>query len=192
MDTKDYLSVLSGVLVFAGFMPYAVAIMRQKTIPSQATWLIWATLDGVAIWGMYVKGTVNGQIVVSVIVATGTFVFALFYGKREWKKRDYYCFAGALVCIGIGLIFPVLAIVMSMTVLFLGAIPIFGETLADPSNESLPAWVLYWLGCVAMILGIREWTFEDASQPIAFAIIETTMLILVLRGFVLARRYRNA
>lgn len=177
MDLKFIFSVLSGILVIAGFMPYLVTTLRGKTTPRKTTWIIFTTLDSIAFVGMLIEHKLNGQILASVAVAIFSLLLAFRYGAPGWTFRDKLCLGGAVVALALWWLSgnPVVGIFVSMSVLVLGAWPMVVETWKDPRSEDPVAWLLYWLSCIAMLIGIREWTLAEASQPIAFTIVETTM-----------------
>lgn len=180
VDIKSGFSILSGALVVAGFVLYLVDTLKGKTTPRKSTWIIFLVLDGIAFAGMWMEHKLNGQIFASVVVAAFSMVLAFRYGKSGWTTRDKLCLGGAAGALLLWWLSgdAVVGIFVSMSVLVLGAIPMLIETWEDPGSEDRIAWLIYWLSCVAMLLGIREWTLAEASQPVAFTIIETTMVCI--------------
>lgn len=189
MDIKYVLTLVAGVLFILGFVPYIRAIVRGETKPAKASWMIWASLDTITIIGMYFKHAVNGQIVGAVLGAWAVVVLALIYGLPGWTKLDKQCLGGAVLGIVLWLVFGEanFGIVVSNIVVFLGAIPTFKSAWNDPSKEDKIAWTIFWLSCVAAIFAIPALTFEDATQPVVFFVIETVMMyILYIRARVFA------
>ncbi len=178
---KEALSVLAGLLFVVGYIPYARAILRKETKPAKASWIIWASLDTVTIAGMYAKGTVNGQILGVIIGVWVIVVLALKYGTPGWTKLDKFCLGGAVLGIVLWKTFsnPVLGIITSLSVVFIGSIPTFVSAWKDPSRENKLAWTIFWVSCVCAVIAIPHWTMADAAQPITFFLIETIMMYIL-------------
>jgi len=187
---KQILSIAAGVVFVAGFVPYIRAIVRKQAQPSKATWMIWAILDVVAFAGMLVKHTLNSQMTAALVCASTVAVLALKYGKPGWSRLDKLCLGGAVLGVALWEIFhdPVLGIVTSLIVLFLGGIPTFVSAWHDPGKEDRTAWTILWVSCILAVIAIPAFTLADAAQPITFLMIETVMVfILYTRPRALAR-----
>lgn len=178
---KEVLTVLAGVLFVAGFLPYVRAILRKETVPSKASWLIWAALDTLTLVGMLAAESVNGQIVGAVLGAWIVAILAFKFGTTAWSKLDLAC----IVIAFIGVLGwqttndPVFAIVASSIAVLAGAVPTIVSAWKDPSKEDRVAWTIFWLSCVCAMLAIPQWTPEDAVQPSVFFAIETVMVAIL-------------
>jgi hypothetical protein len=190
MHLKHILSVLAGVLFVAAYVPYIRAILRKGTQPAKASWLIWASLDTVTCAGMLAKHTLNGQIIGAVCGSWAVAVLALRFGKSGWTTLDKLCLGGAVLGIVLWQAFnnPVLGIVTSLSVMFLGSFPTFASAWKDPSKEDRTAWTIFFLSCVAAMLAIPAATLADAAQPSTFFLAVAIMVsILYLRPRLLSR-----
>lgn len=181
MNMKNVLTVVSGVLFILGFFPYIKAIIRKETKPAKASWIIWASLDTITLAGMYTKDAVNGQIIGAVLGAWVVVSFTLKYGTPGWTKLDKFCLSGATLGIVLWQTFdsPVLAILTSVSVIFLGSIPTFTSAWSDPSREDKLAWTIFWASCICAVAAIPQWTIADAAAPIVFFSIETIMMYIL-------------
>lgn len=181
MTYEKELSIASGILFLLGFSRYIIAILRGETKPTTVSWLIWAPLDYVLIWGMYQKGTVNWQIVAAVIGVTTVALLSLRYGKPGWSVVDKLCLAGGIVGVILGAIMgdSIWTIMVILIVIFLGGIPTWVSAYEHPEREDRTAWVILLLSCIAAILAIKNWTWEEASQPVSFLISEIIMVVLL-------------
>ncbi len=187
MTVKDIFSMLGGIFAIAGFVPYIRAIMLKQTKPAKATWVIWATLDTITFFGMYAKHALNGQMIGIIAGVWIVVVLALKYGERGWTMLDKSCYCGALIGIILWVTFdsPVLGIMISLSIIFLGSIPTFVSAWKDPSKENKLGWGIFWFSCVFTLAALPGWTLEDAAQPIIFFLIETVMIYIL---FVRPRR----
>jgi len=172
---------MSGVIFVIGFLPYAVAIVRGDTKPAKASWIIWASLDSITLCGMFVKHTVNGQILGAVIGAWVIVALAFRFGMPGWTMIDKFCLAGAVLGVLLWQTFdaPLLGIATSLSVVFLGSIPTFVSAWRDPSREDKYAWTIFWASCVVAVWAIPSWTIADAGQPLTFFTIETVMMYIL-------------
>ncbi len=187
MTVKDIFSIFGGIFAIAGFVPYIRAIVLKETKPAKATWIIWATLDTITFFGMYAEHALNGQMIGIIGGVWVVVVLALKYGERGWTMLDKSCLCGALVGIILWLAFnsPVLGIVMSLSIIFLGSIPTFVSAWKDPSRENKLGWFIYWFSCVFTLAALPACTLADAAQPIIFFLINTVMIYIL---FVRPRR----
>ncbi|MEK7511465.1 MAG: hypothetical protein AAB575_00400 [Patescibacteria group bacterium] len=183
-------SAIAGLLYLVAFSLYILAVLRDRHLPagtpgkiepSKATWIIWASLDTITISGMYVEGTVNGQILGAVAGAWIVVVFALKYGTPGWTLLDKLCLSGAVVGIVFWNVFdsPILGVIISLSVVFLGSIPTYVSAWKDPGRENKLAWVIFTISCVCALIAVPQWTLADASQPITFFAVEAVMMYIL-------------
>lgn len=178
---QSVLSVVTGLLCLAGFVPYIIAIVYGETKPAKASWIIWASLDTITLVGMYTKDAVNGQIIGATVGVWVVVVLAIRYGKPGWTNLDMFCLGGAVIGIVLWQTFsnPVLGILTAQIVTFVGSIPTFVSAWHDPSKEDRVAWTIFWLSCVAAVLAIPACTLQDALQPLTFFTIESVVMYLL-------------
>jgi hypothetical protein len=143
---QQMLTITSGALFVIGFLPYGIAIVRGKTKPAKASWIIWASMDSVLLAGMFAKGAVNGQILGAVLGAWIIVALALKFGTPGWTKLDKFCLAGTVLGVTLWWIFgnPLLGIVINLSVGFIGSMPTIASAWQDPSREDKFAWTIFW------------------------------------------------
>lgn len=184
------LSAIAGIVFLFGYIPYIRAIWktrmqplgtRGKAEPAKASWVIWTTLDSINCAAMYAANVLNGQIIGAIMGAMIVVVLALRFGKPGWSALDRLCLAGAAIGIGLWQAFqnPVLGIVTSNLVVAIGSVPTFVSAWHDPSREDKAAWTLYWISCLFAVAAIPHWTLADATQPLTFLAVETTMMFIL-------------
>jgi len=180
---KEIFSVIAGLLFVIGYVPYIIAIVKKKTKPAKASWIIWGVLDTIVIAGMIAADSLNGQMIGVFIGVWIVIILTLKYGSSGWTKLDKICLAGAVIGIILWQIFnnPVLGILISLGITSMGSIPTFVSAWQDPSRENKAGWTLFWFSCVFALFAIPKWTLADASQPIIFFIIESIMMYILYR-----------
>jgi len=156
-------------------------VVKSETKPVKASWIIWASLDTITLAGMTAKHSLNGQIVGAVAGAWIVVVLAMKYGIPGWTKLDKFCLGGALLGIALWAIFnsPVMGLVTSVSVVFLGSFPTFVSAWHDPCRENKVAWTIFWASCVFAVMAIPKLTLQDAMQPITFFLIESIMMYIL-------------
>lgn len=179
MDKHQVFSVLAGVFVIGGYVPYIASIARGVTVPAKASWLIWASLDTVLLGGMILRHAVNGQLVGTVIVIWIVVVLAFRRGRSGWTRLDRWCLAATVLGFFLILVNPTWSIGLLACISLVGGLPTFRSAWQDPSRENRLTWTLYWLSCVLAVLAVRKWTVDSAAQPISFLITQTTMMYLL-------------
>lgn len=181
MTFQALMSYIAFAFVMLAFIPYAAAIVREKTKPAIASWLIWGTLDYITLVAMWKQGVVNGQILGACAGVLVIVLLALYYGTAGWGKLDTFCLIGGIVGIGIWKLLdsPFIGMVTSLLVIFTASIPTFVNAWKNPGHEDKAAWFLFWLSCFPAIAGVKAWTVSDLAQPIVFLAIETTMIFIL-------------
>lgn len=178
---KETFGLVAGILQVAGLIPYIRAILQRKTIPTKSTWIIWTVLNTLTLAGMYAEGTVNSQIVGAVLVVWIVVGLALRYGVPGWTTLDKICLCGAFVGVVLWQMFdsPLLGIVSSLSMTFLGSIPTFKSAWEDPNRENKAAWTILFVSCVCGIIAIPEWTLAHAATPVMFLLVVCVMMFIL-------------
>lgn len=177
---KDLCSALSGWIFFVAFVPYIIAILRGQTRPRKSTWLIWASLDSIVLYGMVKQQTLNGQIIGAVSGAWIVTFLAFRFGQGGWSKTDKLCVTGATIGLAAMLVNPAAGLALSVAVVFLGSIPTFQAAWSHPEQEDKLAWTLYFVSCLFALAALPSRPGFDAwAQPVAFTAVESTMMYLL-------------
>ena len=176
---QQTLSLVSGILFVLGFFPYILGILKKTAVPSKASWIIWAALDVITIYSMWLENCINGQIVGAVIGAMIVAILSLSYGKSGWTTLDKVCICGAIAGIAIMMFNPQAALLVSLFTMILGALPTFSDAWCTPEKMGKAAWIVWLFSCWCAMCSIPHWTIEDAAQPITFLFNNSVMIYLV-------------
>lgn len=174
-------SLLSGFFFFVAFAPYIWAMVKGELKAPKSSWMIWGMVDLIVLVAMLKQGVLNGQMVGAVLGAWLVTGLAFKYGETGWKFLDKVCLVLAVVGIVLWNVLDsaFLGMMISLGVIFIGAIPAFQRAWVAPKTESKLAWTLFWISCVFALLAVPAWTIEHAAQPIVFFVIETVMMVLI-------------
>ena len=182
MKVKKILDVLSGFLFFFAFLPYIFSILDHQTVPSPASWAIWASVDTLALLAMSKKDVGRGQITGAVAGAWIITALAIIFGNPTIGSIEIVSLIGAMI--GITLWKKtnnaVIAIVCSQIAVFIAAIPTFVHAYTNPTQEDPVAWSIWFVSCICALFAIRKWDLANALQPLTFTLIETTMIVLIV------------
>ncbi len=176
------LALLSGILFLAAYVPYIRGVVMKTKRPMRSSWFIWAALDTITGASMFAQHAVNPQILASVLGCWAVCVLTLKYGKPGLDALDIACLLLSALGIGLWVMFdsPFLALLMSLSITFIGSLPTFVSAWIDPRDESRPAWLLYALSSAVAILAIPAWTFAAAAQPLTFFLISGIMSAILI------------
>ncbi len=180
MDNLQIFSTLAFLFIVGGYVPYIVSILKGVTVPSKASWLIWACMDSILLYGMIMRHAVNGQILGTVFVIWVVVVLSLGYGRPGWTLTDKVCLVASAISLILVLRNPTWSIALLSLMSFVGAIPTFRSAWDDPSKEDKLTWIFFWISCVLTIISVPIWDVSSGAQPISFFIVQTTMVCILL------------
>jgi hypothetical protein len=192
VTVRDYLSVLSGIVILIAFAPFIMAIVRGRAKPRKVTWLVWATGDWIILGGMIASETISGLIAAACLGATTIFLLSLRYGEKGWEARDVVCLCLSALAIALWQYFgeSSLGIAFSCLSLMIAAWPTYVSAYYRPENEDRLTWIIFNVSSLLGVLAISHLTFADIAPPVVFLVIDLPMLwLLFVRPF---QRYRRA
>jgi hypothetical protein len=180
------LGVVAGILSFVCFVPYITTILQGKTRPNRVSWWIWATNGLILSASYYLAGAGNTiwLIVFPVIAQLIIAILSFKYGEGGWNRFDRTCLFGA----GTGLLLwwqfksPLIAILFTIAIDFLGALPTIRKSYHEPQKEDLLTWTLYMIASLLNLFAIEHWSFAILAPPLYVFFINTTIVVLLLRS----------
>ncbi|MBD3210500.1 hypothetical protein GF318_03915 [Candidatus Micrarchaeota archaeon] len=175
----------AAVLGFIAFIPYVISILKGKSAPNRATWWIWTFL-GVIISASYFSVGATDSALVTISFVVGPFITALLslkYGEGGWNRFDASCVAGALLGALLWWLFsaPVIALVLTIFIDGMGLLPTVKKAYFRPQSEDSLAWALFFVSALLNLFAIEQWSFEVAVYPVYIFLLESTVLLLLLR-----------
>jgi hypothetical protein len=156
--------ILAGILPALSAYPYIRDILKHKTKPHRAAFLIWAVLGAIAFFTQLAKGATWSLLLplgdtLSIIVI---FVLAIRYGAGGFNKKD----VGALALASLGLIVwyftrqPLTALLIIIAIDVIGVILTLQKSYQEPHEETSSAWLLASLGAVFAMLAVNKLSFS--------------------------------
>lgn len=181
----EILGLTAGVLSLGGYIPYIISILRHKTQPNKATWIIWAVIGGLLAFSYLNKGNIH-----TIWLPMGYFIGPLFvailsfrYGYSSWTRLDKFCLAAAFISIIPWILSKDATMTLLLNVLIdaIGAIPTIIKTYQEPETEDFTAWLIFFIANTLEVFAISTWNIA-ATYPIYLFVLAGTLVVLTLRG----------
>mgnify|MGYP001585981149 FL=1 len=126
---------LAGIIAVLAYIPYIIAILRNKTSPNRATWFIWALVSFIMLISYYLSGARNtiwlplGYVIGSSVIA----ILSIWYGEGGWTILDRSCLLGAGASIALGIVLKIPQVVLFTNILndFFGILPTIKNLILD-------------------------------------------------------------
>ncbi|MFA6053629.1 MAG: hypothetical protein WC762_13685 [Methylobacter sp.] len=190
--THEEFGRLAGIVSFVAFLPYIIAILRRKTDPNRATWIIWSVVGLLLAWSYRSSGA-SHTIWVPVSYFIGPFIIMLLtlkYGEKEWTRTDKLCLLAAAVSVPWIFIEPRIALFINISLDFFGAIPTIKKAYHEPEKEDRLAWILWVSGNSLNLLAVEHWTLAEAAYPLYMGTVTPLILALLFRPLLFGRKKR--
>lgn len=182
---KIFFIFLSSSLALISPLIYAKAILKGQAKPHRttrfvlliitllATASLLAQHDTVAVW---LAG-------VSALQAILLFILSIKHGMGGWAKIDVLCLIIALAGIVIWQTTkePALALYASIAADFTGMIPAIIKTYKYPHTEIWSFFLLDVFAAIFSLLAVKAWTVQEFSYPLYIMIINSLMVLLIMR-----------
>lgn len=175
---------IAGIVGFGAFIPYFRAILRHKTTPNRATWVIWTLVSTISALSYYASGA-NHTIWYPISNAVGPFIVLILSiknGEGGWTKLDRACLAVASFGVFLWLYLgsAIIGLCMSLIADAMGAIPTITKAYMRPQSEDRIAWSLTFSAIVINLFAIENWrSFSLLVYPLYMLIFMGIITILV-------------
>lgn len=186
ITTQSVLIALSVLIAFISVGPYIAGILRGKTKPNLVTWFTWTLLGVIAtaaelVAGEYVTAILTGA---EALMTSSVVVLGLRYGHTRYTFFDAVCQLGALTGLVLWLVFdsPVIAVLASVTIDFVGTLPTFWHAWKSPKEEKAQAYGISAISDGLGLLALPGFNFVSATYIVYnFAVDILLTLIIVAR-----------
>lgn len=181
---RTALAIFGGVVLMLSSLPYIVAVVRRETKPRIVSWFTWTLLLFISI-----AATVADHDWFTVLLlggdAIGTGAIVVFgwkYGDRKFERLDVVCQIAALVGILLWFVFdsPLLAVVASVTIDFVGAVPSIKHGWQKPHEETALTYALDTFGSLATLAALKSFHPTAVVYPIYLVLINAAFALIVI------------
>lgn len=180
----ETLGIIAGILAIGGYVPYIISIVRGKTKPNKATWIIWTVVGGLLAFSYIAEGDIK-----TIWLPLGYFfgpllaaILSFRYGYSAWARLDTICLTVAIISI-VPWIFSHATITLLINVLIdaSGAIPTLVKTYREPETEDFTAWSIFLIANTIQLFAITEWNLA-AIYPIYLFLLAFSIVAFILLG----------
>lgn len=183
---------LSSLLAFISPLIYAKAILKGQARPHRTTRFILLLITSLATASLFAQqDTVAVWLAgVSTLQAILLFILSINHGMGGWAKIDVLCLLLALAGIALWQITkePSLALYAAITSDFTGMVPAIIKTFKYPKTEIWSFFLLDVFAAIFSLLALKAWTLQASSYPLYIMIINSIMVILVIRPKLVQRQ----
>lgn len=164
------LGLTAGLISTIAFLPYVRDILKLKTKPERASWLIWGVLGSIAFFSQLAEGASDSLWMTAAQTLGVVLVFALSikFGVGGLTKRDKI----ALVIAGIGLVLwyltneATIALFIVIIIDSIGTILTVIKTYKRPESETLISWVLYGASGFLALFAVGSFNLVLFAYPV--------------------------
>jgi hypothetical protein len=176
--------VLSSVLSLAAALPYIHDVVRGRTKPRLASWLMWSILPAVASAAAFATSQLPAAVLSLCIALQCALIVVLGYkhGSRVLAKLDVTCLVGALLALGLWgfLNSPAAAALTIVLTDFLAAIPTLRHSWERPYEETWLAFALSGTSGAVTLLAVNFALLTAVAFPLYIAVVDFTITFLIL------------
>jgi hypothetical protein len=182
---------LTAVTLLVGFWPYVSDILKGKTKPERASWVIWAVLLAIAFFTQLAEGARWSLVMpgLDFFIVSFIFILSIKYGAGGFVRRDFI----ALIIAGVGLVLwaitdqPLTALLIIICIDGLAAYLTIIKTFKKPSTETLLAWIMSSASGFCTILAVNHLRFNLLVYPVFLTIADSAVIVTILLG----RKYHD-
>ncbi len=188
--SHDIIGKLAGLVSFVAFLPYIISILRKKTVPNRAGWIIWTVVGLLLAWSYFSSGATH-TIWVPVSYFIGPFIIMLLaikYGQSGWSRTDKACLLAAAVSVPWIFLEPRVAMIINIGIDLSGAIPTIRKAYLEPKTEDRLSWILWVFGNILNLFALERWTPSQVAYPIYMVTVSSLILVLLFRSILFGSR----
>jgi hypothetical protein len=196
LDYKIILGAIAIVIGLGAFIPYYVDLIKNRTKPHAFSWLIWGILLAIAFSAQIIKGGGIGAYVAGAdcLGCFSIFIIALFRGEKEIAAFDIVCLILALI--GVFMLVavkqPLLAVIITAFVDFIGFVPTFRKSFKKPYEETISTFVLSSLSFLISLFALQSFNLTTALYPASIVLTNSALVVMVLfRRSGISQKKRN-
>jgi hypothetical protein len=167
---KNVFAFTGAVIMLFCTLPYIFGIVKGKTRPNIVTWLTWTFLIGVGAAALFAAHQTPAALLLTgdVLATFAVVLVGLKYGIAKLDLFDGLCMLGAIIGLVLWLVFnsPLIAIVATITIDFIGTIPSVRHGWRHPEEETSVTFALGVIATLLTLLSLREYTILAWIYPV--------------------------
>lgn len=181
---KDILLIAAGLITIASVVPYIRDILKGETKPNIVSWLTWTILTGIATIAEFAAGEYRTAIFTSTAVVETSLIviLGLRYGYAKWSRFDTVCQIGALSGFFFWWLFnsPAAAVIATVTIDFIGALPTIRHSYISPHEETWPTFAMAGIGGALALFAITSYNWTSMTYAVYIVFINLLFTTLII------------
>jgi len=177
--------ILATLITVLAVVPYIIDILKGSTRPNLVSWVTWTLLTGIAT----VAELSAGEVITSIFTASATLatllvvIVGLFRKSYvKYTRFDVICQISALLGIVLWQVFdsPGLAVVASVIIDFIGALPTLRHSYQKPREETWVTFAVSSLGGLFGVLALESYDWVSLPYPVYIVLMNLATAIVIL------------
>lgn len=181
---KTAFLILATVITLGSVVPYLRDILKGSTKPNLVSWITWTLLTGIATAAEiaaheHVAAIFTGS---AVVETASVVVLGIRHGYVKYSMFDIVCQIAAIVGIILWQLFnsPALAVVASVTIDFIGALPTLRHSWIRPGEETWPTYALAALGGGLAIAALTNYNWISLPYAVYIVLINAALVCTII------------
>lgn len=180
------IGLFAGLLSVIAFFPYIRDVIKGKTKPERASWLIWLVLGSIAFSSQLAKGA-SDSLWMTAAQTFGVilvFILSLKYGVGGLNGRDSISLAVAALGILLWFITSEAAVALYIVIFIdaIGAWLTVLKTYKDPGSETLISWVLYGTSGILAMISVGSFNLILLAYPFYIVLANYAVVFAIIFG----------
>ena len=176
-------ALLGSVIILFSTLPYIVDVVKRKTKPNIVTWIVWTVLTGIGAAALFASKDYNSAwlLVGDTLATFAVVIVGLKYGIAELDRFDIFCLIGAILGLILWFVFdsPIIAIVATIVIDFIGTIPTVKHSFFHPEEETYVTFALGIVATVFTLLSLTTYPFSSWIYP-AYLLFSNALIFVTI------------
>lgn len=181
------LGLASAILSVAALVPYLLDVVRGRTQPKRASWLIWSIISAISFASLVYEGATDSLWFVGA-QASGTatvFFLSVGMGRGEYLSRTDM---GVLACAAVGIVLwlstenAAWSLAMNIAVSSLGGSVTVAKAYRRPASETMSTWLLLATAAALSVASVGSLDWVLLAYPLYLFALYTAIVAAMLLG----------
>ena len=166
---KEALAITGGVIGTFSTVPYLIDVVKGKTKPNIVSWSTWTLLMAIATAAAFAAHAPRSAFLTlgDTFCVFAVVILGLKYGVAKMTLFDAACQGLAVLGLILWLIFnsPSIALIFSIVVDFVVALPTIKHSWNDPTEETWQAFAIATVASIFTLVSLDKYAFTDLAFP---------------------------
>ena len=181
---RNILSLLGALLAIGSVVPYLIDIIKRKTRPNIVSWITWTILTAIATAAAFAAHEPRSAIL-TLATSLGTLsvvLLGLKYGIAKFTLFDGICQTAAIIGLILWFVFnsPLIALVASLGVDFIGLLPTLRHSWLKPGEETWQAFGIAFFASAFTIASIKTFTVTGLLFPVYLTLADGSLALMLI------------